>query len=540
MKAVLTFVLALLLIVSMASARIINVPDDFETIQAGIDETEDGDTVLVEPGEYGECISFEGKDIKLMGTPEDPSRTVIDGGGNGCVVTFNQGESSDAVLSGFTVTNGSNQDGGGVYCGRSNPTLTNLIITGNTAYRGGGFYSSSSEIVLTNIIITRNTASAWGAAAYIIGGDRVEMSYVLVAQNDAGEGEVGGIVLYNVAQSYLRNVSIVSNTDADGRGLCLVASGYDVTTTMSNCIVWGHTSDQISLEVDFRRGRSITLNISYSDVQWRGVGTSGEICTVNWGDGCVDADPLFADPDNGDYHLTADSPCIDAGDPESPLDPDGTRADMGTFYFHQRDIEVDPLHVDFPPIGWGELDSARVAISNVGGTPLLIEAILASLNPGCIWSEPEGELDPPIEVAPHESFDLWLYFRPDSEAMPNRSFLICSDDPDEDSLVVTALGEFQQVGETQDLTPVDFAITRVYPTPFNSTATVNYSVPAPGDISLRLYDLAGRKVALIYNGSLSAGRYSTNIDGEGLAAGVYLLKLAGNREVSWEKIVMVK
>jgi hypothetical protein len=55
--------------------------------------------------------------------------------------------------------------------------------------------------------------------------------------------------------------------------------------------------------------------------------------------GNINEDPLFVDRAAGDYRLTALSPCVDAGDPASELDPDGTRADMGAFYF---DGGVDP------------------------------------------------------------------------------------------------------------------------------------------------------------------------------------------------------
>ena len=56
--------------------------------------------------------------------------------------------------------------------------------------------------------------------------------------------------------------------------------------------------------------------------------------TVNWLEGNIDQDPLFLNPDEDDFHLTENSPCIDTGDPHYPPDPDGTRADMGAFYFH--------------------------------------------------------------------------------------------------------------------------------------------------------------------------------------------------------------
>ena len=49
----------------------------------------------------------------------------------------------------------------------------------------------------------------------------------------------------------------------------------------------------------------------------------------------INSEPLFADPDNGDYTLQSSSPCIDAGDPESDLDSDGTIADMGAYFYDQ-------------------------------------------------------------------------------------------------------------------------------------------------------------------------------------------------------------
>ncbi len=54
------------------------------------------------------------------------------------------------------------------------------------------------------------------------------------------------------------------------------------------------------------------------------------------GIGNINDDPMFNDPDNHDYSLMENSPCIDAGDPASQLDPEGTIADMGALYYHQN------------------------------------------------------------------------------------------------------------------------------------------------------------------------------------------------------------
>jgi hypothetical protein len=86
--------------------------------------------------------------------------------------------------------------------------------------------------------------------------------------------------------------------------------------------------------------------MTYSDVQ----GGSGQ----SWfGTGCIDADPLFTNPANGDFSLSwlndpkddnSKSPCIDTGDPSSPPDPDGSRADMGALpYTPKGDLDGDGL-----------------------------------------------------------------------------------------------------------------------------------------------------------------------------------------------------
>ena len=105
---------------------------DFTTIQSCVDAAVTGDTCRVNPGTYAENIDFAGKNITLVSTA-GPEVTVIDGGGSGSVVTIENAETQDAVLDGFTITNGYSYSGGGIICRDSSPRIENCLIAGNTA-----------------------------------------------------------------------------------------------------------------------------------------------------------------------------------------------------------------------------------------------------------------------------------------------------------------------------------------------------------------------------------------------------------------------
>ena len=76
--------------------------------------------------------------------------------------------------------------------------------------------------------------------------------------------------------------------------------------------------------------------------------TNGDPCDTFYN---IFLDPLYIDPANGDFHLTENSPCIDAGDPASPLDSDGTITDMGAYYFDQTIVLDPPQNVTVEIIG---------------------------------------------------------------------------------------------------------------------------------------------------------------------------------------------
>jgi len=195
---------------------------------------------------------------------------------------FWSGEGQDSILEGFTIRGGYHDNAGGIYCKYgSSPTIVNNIITANRARdKGGGIRCKT------------------GSATII-------------------------------------NNAIISNTAGDGGGIrCWLNS----SPTVSNCILWGNTAsngEQIAINTHAEGPSS--LAVRYSDVQGgQAVAYVEEGCALIWGAGNIDADPLFADPDNGDYHLKSKyglweaaanggaggwvsdevtSPCTDAGVP---------------------------------------------------------------------------------------------------------------------------------------------------------------------------------------------------------------------------------
>ena len=104
----------LLFSTSAAFGATIRVPLNQPTIQAGINAASDRDTVLVAPGTYVENINFNGKAIRVM-SESGPTATVINGNQAGSVVTFENAENENTLLTGFSITNGRAERGGGIH-----------------------------------------------------------------------------------------------------------------------------------------------------------------------------------------------------------------------------------------------------------------------------------------------------------------------------------------------------------------------------------------------------------------------------------------
>ncbi len=271
---------------SIYSHGTIRVPEVMPTIRSAVEVAADGDTVLVSPGTYaGEEnreINFLGKAIVLKsGYPH--TETVIDCGGLGRGLIFDSGETVDSRVEGFVIRNGYHESqGGGIYCYESSPVILGCRIEDcGAGAEGGGIY------------IRRGAPS-------------LERCRVTGCSTENG----GGIRLYLCTFNVL-NCTIADNSAGNKGGGFF---SYNSNLYISNSIIRGNTATSIDYYGD-------TPTITFTNIEggWQGEGN-------------IDLPAMFAG--GGDYSLLEGSPCIDAGNPETPNIPwGGARRDMGALEF---------------------------------------------------------------------------------------------------------------------------------------------------------------------------------------------------------------
>ena len=88
--------------------------------------------------------------------------------------------------------------------------------------------------------------------------------------------------------------------------------------------------------------------------------------------------------------------------------------------------------------------------------------------------------------------------------------------------------------------PYEFILYDAYPNPFNSVTNISYSIPAPGYVSLLIYNSLGQKLVDLVSAYQRAGTYNTYFNAENLSSGFYYYKLNFNNYISTKKVLLVK
>lgn len=109
----------------------------------------------------------------------------------------------------------------------------------------------------------------------------------------------------------------------------------------------------------------------------------------------------------------------------------------------------------------------------------------------------------------------------------------------------STLGSFTTRDESsavEDFTeiPAAFRLLQNYPNPFNPVTSVTYEIGSRRHVSLKVYDISGREVAILVDESKPAGRFRATFDASGLNSGVYFIKLSAGKFVDMKRAVLIR
>jgi hypothetical protein len=375
-------------------------------------------------------------------------------------------------------------------------SITSNYFFQNTAYNGGAIFEISCyNLHLKNNIFTSNKANFAGGVAMF--------------HPATGSASVG-------ADSRVSHPHVINNTfysnEAYNQGGAVRFQGTFNVPEILNCIFWNNTAPTGK---DIYNLSGISMQVSYSDIET-------ELIIGPWtGIGNIHADPQFMSPDPY-CHITASSPCRDTGtinfntpivdfDGDSRPDPVSNLMDMGADEFYAMPdppVALDPDEIgnDYFEARWEESAWAQRYYLDVSEDPDFVDFVegYENLDVGNVTSYLVEGLDP-----------IPYYYRIRAHNSAGVS---------ENSNVISVLSvntdEFK-IHPSADGS--EFKID-IYPNPSWGISHFTFHISQYQWVTLKVFDLHGREVAVVLDEMLPAGEHVVSFDAGSLPPGVYIIR----------------
>jgi hypothetical protein len=367
-------------------------------------------------------------------------------------------------------------------------------------------------------------------------------------------------------------------------------STYDAGHEIINCTFIGDSTNQAIY--NYENAPSIINSIVYNYDEFIGSNYLNDVTidysllhgvggTLPTGDNLLFADPLFCNPDSGDYTLAENSPCVGTGE---------NGANMGAFgvgcgaIFTPPELVINEFlasneacctdengdyddYIEIYNYGDEAVDIGGLFIADDIGNYDDYYQIPAGndstiIQPGdflLLWADKESEQGVlHVEIKLSSDGEQIGLFMPDSTTVVDTlTFGEQSDDvsygryPD-GSDTWQLMNPTPGAANTQELSldealliPEVFVLHQNYPNPFNPITTLRYDLPEQATVNIIIYDIMGREVKTLINQTQDAGYRSiiwdaTNDYGKPVSAGIYLYQIQAGDFVQTRKMVLLK
>ncbi|RPH93909.1 T9SS C-terminal target domain-containing protein [candidate division KSB1 bacterium] len=462
--------------------------------------------------------------------------------------------------------------GGGIYCDGTSATFAHCLIRHNGARYGGGVFVTGAAPVFNHCRFMQNNANIYGGGLVLFDTDARLLSCRVDGNTSFGSG--AGILISGFSAPYLEFTTISYNRSLGdhhyGAGIYCTHSDPSVI----RCSIIGNSATPPGLFgtgmyvlesqavinstiFAFNNGPALffwdstQIQANYCDFYGQEVAGGspptgfGVLSATNANADSCDSyhnillDPQFIDTTARDFHLQPTSPCIHAGDPNLPHDPDETVADIGAFYYHRPYFPPTPFALLSPQNGDTLIDTNRVRFSwensQDGDRGDTVTFALFLHSGDSTWTFP-------VFVDSQHIVDLSALSLDITEPM---EWWVTAHSPRPDTSIECQerfIAHLVSAGAMvpENSLPREFALYESYPNPFNAVTAIRFDVPRASRVKLIVFDLLGREVAVLQDRFMEAGSHRVLFDAGALTSGVYFCRMTADDFTAVKKLLLVK